>query len=400
MAVFGIGFAFILIELVLRARPNLVPSPVRVNPPVRRVQPFVNETYDVLQSQGDLFYWERGSIQPLLPAQDEILASVHLTTDEYGFRNPSPVKDRYAVVALGDSFTDARNVAVPWPQQLAIYSGLTVLNLGETAFGPQEELGVLREYGLDKHPQWVVMAYFEANDLYDAVAYAEANPFILPRLAKYLVSQSVQWVVEEYPDGATAYTDAKSISTDSIYRYPVSLTVNGNTLEMAFFSAYLSWLSVSREDIQSSRNFELVAETILETRDITEESGAQFLLVYLPSKARIYLPHVDNPALYERILDGVSMVGLGSSSNLDFMPDPATSEMVGQNMDAQARLVAEFAAEQGISFLDLSPVFRAEAERGEALYYPFDTHWSQLGHDLAAKSIAEYLESQQSGPSN
>jgi hypothetical protein len=25
------------------------------------------------------------------------------------------------------------------------------------------------------------------------------------------------------------------------------------------------------------------------------------------------------------------------------------------------------------------------------LYYPFDTHWNQLGHDLAAETINEYI---------
>jgi hypothetical protein len=61
-------------------------------------------------------------------------------------------------------------------------------------------------------------------------------------------------------------------------------------------------------------------------------------------------------------------------------------------MDDQARLMADFAAQQDIHFLDLTPVFQEEAGAGVELYYAFDTHWNQLGHNLAAETINEYLE--------
>jgi len=41
--------------------------------------------------------------------------------------------------------------------------------------------------------------------------------------------------------------------------------------------------------------------------------------------------------------------------------------------------------------LDLTPHFRAEAASGAELYYPFDTHWNQNGHNLAAQAIANKM---------
>jgi hypothetical protein len=128
---------------------------------------------------------------PLTPDQDKVIAHVHMITDADGFRNSLPEKAAYDIVALGDSFTRASGVATPWTQKLAEYSGSDVLNLGEVGFGPQDELKVLRQYGLSKHPKWVVLAYFEGNDLYDASSFEQANPFILFRFGRYILDKSV-----------------------------------------------------------------------------------------------------------------------------------------------------------------------------------------------------------------
>jgi hypothetical protein len=61
-------------------------------------------------------------------------------------------------------------------------------------------------------------------------------------------------------------------------------------------------------------------------------------------------------------------------------------------MDDQARLLADFAAEHEMLYLDLTPIFQQEAGASVELYYPFDTHWNQLGHNLAAEAIYNYIK--------
>ena len=81
------------------------------------------------------------------------------------------------------------------------------------------------------------MAYFEGNDLYDAAAYEQANPFILTRFARYILDQSIDaWEAGRRDSIETAVTPS--------YRYPITVTINNKDLEMAFFSYYVSWLSV------------------------------------------------------------------------------------------------------------------------------------------------------------
>lgn len=382
---FGLAIALGSMELLLRAYPKLIPGAVRVDPPVRRIESFSDQTYDVKLSSGDLYYWMKGTIAPLSPDQDKVLAQVHFTTDANGFRNDLPERSTYDIVALGDSFTVGGNVASPWPQMLAEYTGSTVLNLGDAGNGPQQELKILRRYGLATSPRWVILAYFEGNDLYDAASYAQASPFILPRFGKYIVEHGADGLSERRQADAPAFPGSK-------YRYPITVKIDDNDLEMAFFSYYMAWLSVSREAMASSKNYSLANETILQAQDLSEAAGARFLLVYVPTKEHVYLPRLNHADLLARIFTDVLMMELDEAGFLQFTSKHATPELISQHMDDQSNLLADFAAEHNIRYLDLTPVFQEEASAGVELYYPFDTHWNQLGHNLAAETIYNYIK--------
>lgn len=385
LVVLGLGAALGSTELLLRMLPNLVPADVRVDPPVRRIDAFRDQTYDVKLSSGDLFYWMRGEIAPVPPDEDKSVAQVHFVSDANGFRNDSPERSTYDTVALGDSFTVGGNVASPWPQVLASYSGSAVLNLGEAGNGPQQELKLLRQHGIATSPRWVILAYFEGNDLYDAGSYAQASPFILPRFGRYIVERGLERVGKKSLAGAAE-------SAESTYRYPITLTIADHDLQTAFFSYYIAWLSVSREALESSRNYELVEETILQMRDLSEASGARLLLVYVPSKEHVYLPYVNDADLQARVFKDVPTLELDEAGFLQFADKHATLELIHQHSDDQSNVLADFAAAQNINFLDLTSIFQDVAGTGLELYYPFDTHWNQDGHDLAARSMAHYME--------
>ena len=381
----GLTIALGLVEMLMRAFPNLVPIEVRVNPPARRVKAFVDETYDLKLSDGDLYYYMRGNIAPLLPDEDAVVAHVHMITDTNGFRNSPPEKTTYDIVALGDSFTRASGVPSAWPQKLADDTGSDVLNLGDVGFGPQDELKVLRQYGLKKHPQWVILAYFEGNDLYDAASYEQANPFISLRFGRYILRQTLGAWQERTSDSA-------QVAADPINRYPITITINQKQLETAFFSSYISWLSLSREAIAASQDYRLVRETILQMQELSAEAEANFLLVYVPCKSHVYLPYLNDPDTIERVFTDVPRLELDDAGYIQFTNKTVTSELTHQYMDDQAHLLADFAKESYIRFLDLTPIFQEEAGTGAELYYPFDTHWNQRGHDLAAETIINFIK--------
>lgn len=382
---FGLLIALGAVEMLMRAFPNLVPAEVRVNPPSRRVKSLIDETYDLKQSQGDLYHLMQGRVEPLAPDQDQVVAHVHMITDANGFRNSPPEKATYDIVALGDSFTRASGVAAAWPQLLAEYSEQDVLNLGEVGFGPQDELKILQQYGLEKQPEWVIVAYFEGNDLYDAAAYDQANPFIITRFGRYILNQ-----------GISAWRE-RNLGNDQVdaasdYTYPVRETINNKELEIVFFSYYISWLSVDREAIESSQNYRLATESLMQMYAASDAAGARFLLVYVPSKEHVYLPYLDDAEISDGVFSDVPTIALDEEGFLQFANTKATYELTRQHMNDQSAVLADFAAANDVLFLDLTPAFQEEASSGAELYYPFDTHWNQQGHALAAETIARYIE--------
>jgi hypothetical protein len=126
-------------------------------------------------------------------------------------------------------------------------------------------------------------------------------------------------------------------------------------------------------------------------QELSEAAGANFLLVYVPSKSHVYLPYLKDPGIAANVFSDVPVIELDDTGFLQFRDKTASPELVSQNMNDQANLLADYAAENKILYLDLTPTFQEEADTGAELYYSFDTHWNQNGHDLAAETINKYI---------
>ncbi len=142
----GILFAGVIVLGVFALFPQLRPGMIR---------------YTV--GMGDLFVFQRGSIAP--PENSYDILSLHaLNWDADGFRVPDQPADHYAVLALGDSYTEGANVALPWPDVLAQVSGRTVRNLGFRGYGPVEEARVMEMFGTDAGAEYAILAHFAGNE--------------------------------------------------------------------------------------------------------------------------------------------------------------------------------------------------------------------------------------------
>jgi hypothetical protein len=358
-AAFGISLALALIAVLVSVLPRAPGGPVRFT-----------------VGMGDLFAYRPNQIAP--PADPNRLLSDHwLGWDSDGFRLPAKPAARYDVIALGDSFTEAPNAARPWPDVLAAESGLAVYNMGYRGFGPDESLRVLQEYGPKHAPKLVILGYYEGNDLNDAVSVRwREQPYVRPADARQTLTPFAPPTPAPPPPGGN-------------YPYPITLELNGQRHEVAFLDAYLSILNGALEAYSQSANLAAVEGYFKAMKAVLP--GACFVVAYFPTAPHIYARHVI-PEHRGRVLASIEEMYLTApNSYLLSRPNTLSYDEVLARIDNQRTATTAVLARLGIPMIDLTPAFQAAAMQGQYVWYAYDTHWSDAGHQVAGAGIASWL---------
>lgn len=350
----GVGFAGGMIMLLLtifpQFRPGMIVFTVRM---------------------GDIFYHTPQWVKP--PENPDAPLSIHwIGWDENGFRIPAQQADTYTILAVGDSFTEAANAARPWPDVLAESSGQAVRNLGFRGYGPVEEAHMVALYGAGSGASTVVIGYFEGNDLSDAI---KANPenITLPSEAE---------TFEIKPTDLDAVTDRDE-------RFPMQVLLGDQQYDIAFLDGYLWALNGKVATFRRSENMSIVVDSWKKIQQVMGDDTC-VVIAYFPSKPHIYIPYL-LPEYHAPIMREAKTTVAGSNQPLRQRPEPTDFEVYTSQLNNQRDAVAERAERTGFTFFDLTPVLQDAAARGEMVYYTYDTHWNQRGHDLVGQAIADYL---------
>ncbi len=326
---------------------------------------------------GDIFFHHPQWMA--VPENYEEMLSIHrVTYDEDGFRVPEHTASDYDVLALGDSFTEAMNAPRPWTDTLAAASGLTVRNLGYRGFGPVEEAYILGQVAPRSSARIVIIGFFEGNDLSNALSAQDAE-LVLPA---DITPEDREMLAVDFAD----YPERDE-------RYPMQMTLNGTLQDIAFFEWYVWGLNATSERVyRRSQNMALTVEAWQQTR--AAAGDACVILAYFPSKPHVYLPYL-TPESQQRLMSNTHQRIAQAGQPLDQIRAETTFDALlqrrGYLRDAVRDAARGRAEASGLVFFDTTPVLQAAAERGEMVYYVYDTHWNQRGHDLVGEALAQFL---------
>lgn len=357
--------------------------------------------------------WQYGGIVQLgfLPKRlsPRITHRYPLRTDAEGFRNEK-VREPVDIAALGDSFTDG--TASPreeiWPARLEKLTGRTVQNYGTSGFGPQQELYVLEDYALRRHPRVVVLAFFAGNDLLDAAAFDRwENAGIRPgeERSGWVVIDSfrryetlflwsfgqvaVDLVRPEGKQSSAASAEAREAMPPVLHpefqEGLFSVPVNSRTLQFAFLPPYVQNLGEGRAQLEASRGWALTRSSLGKMQEESRAHGAEFVVMLIPSKPQVYWPLCEHAFQRAELQKAIDFLGRWD-------PKPLSPETVSANRLALNSLLREFCDGAKIPLLDLTPALQREVDNGHQMYFPDDPHWNAAGHDLAARELAKFLE--------
>ncbi len=282
--------------------------------------------------------------------------------DENGFRNARGVTQA-DITFIGDSFTEAAHIPeeLTFVQRVASGAGMRAVNLGRGAYGPQQELIVLKRYALRYRPKVIVWQFFTGNDVNDATEYARwvqlGRRSEVSLATRYLNNSVLRRMFKEVfhiPTRGTVpatlrYTDSSSEEVRVLYEREPPV------------------LPSATDDIQDS---------LTEAARICNERGIKLVVFTVPTMLHILQPYIE------------------------FRQEQARDEFVG-GRDADRR--SEFTtwlgntchSIPGCTFVDVwSALHAAARQNNRALYIPNDEHLDTRGHEVVAASILEVLQSE------
>jgi lysophospholipase L1-like esterase len=338
LMVFGLSVGFLCVEALLRL----------TDPQIEIFNP-LNGFHD-----GDVLLGWRGkpNIVRRFHRQDFDVVVQH---GPEGFRRPDPAPPEQPaarVLFLGDSFT--WGWGVPQGQvftdhlQRASGNRVSVENRGVNAFGTAQEYLLLQET-LRQRPYAKVAVMFFNNDVVENIAPKEHRPHIA------LV------------DGRLV---PENLPLPPRLQNPIDTFLDNHSRALLFFSYQFSLLqsrirerfqgeqtkSASKDDMdyKTLPGYPITARLLVEMKTISEQHGAQFGVVYVPSQSEMSSQPADDP--YVR---------------------------------AVHQMLTDICERAHIPLVDLVPRFYDETRRGAQLTFAHDGHWNPTGHQLAAEIILD-----------
>jgi hypothetical protein len=288
---------------------------------------------------------------------------VEYRTDKNGFRN-STDPQRADIVFIGDSFTESATVDEEdtYARRVAKSTGLSAINLARGAYGPQQELIVLKRYGLGYGPRFVVWQLFEGNDLVDAANFVQwkKNPDldVLPLKNRYLDNSLLQQLISNTrsqeltgPKVTLSYHDGTSKRTSLRYAYDPD---QPSTMQLGMTETL---------------------SAIEEGQQLCQSRGIRLLVVVVPTMVRVMQPYLSFDRFEER---------------RQYFPEKIPGDKDFSDT------IKDYCAQIGCGFVD---AFGALSEAGSAdnrgLYIPGDEHFDINGHEIMSRIISDWIQSKQ-----
>jgi hypothetical protein len=321
------------------------------------------------ETKGDLYSSD-------LPFNADLIKFTWTLSDD-GFR-PNTSVPPYQLLIIGDSFVEIGETDTDTlSERLARESGMTTFNLGRGWYGPQHYLELLLRYGPRVKPSCVMFAFFSGNDIRDVREYDSwaSGGFYYDWLPERygLVQRYLTVVMDTYTFASRRLRELLPVSHDRSnydwHREWLGYINLGNKETPAIFGYPLD-LRTANEAL-SSQDWIRFREILRQFSSAAERMQILPIVAFIPTKLEVYshlISQRSSPSLLRHIMSAPQ-----------------------RNPTAEI-LLESLSQEMGIPFIDLFPDFVARANKGELLYYPFDTHWNKEGRQAAAESIAGAME--------
>lgn len=309
--------------------------------------------------------FSRGNIGEVLCLPPHPAEPFELKYDKNGFRNDDDLSSA-DIAVIGDSYVDSQML----PGSMLATTGLanltqtTVANLGQSGYGPQQELAVLKRYALPLHPKSVVWVFYEGNDLLDAERYKQKVSLEKSNwdAAKAVWERSFTRNSLTWLTGVIFGCSPVQTTQDVITRAVV--VDRKQNKHLVYLKGRSLAGSLTKQELDALKTSMAAIE---EAYQLVRNDGGQFLVVFAPTAFRVYHDIADFKEAGEDI----------PQWDLNDLPDRLRM------------MISEISPD--IKYLDLTTALKSAARENILVFLPDDTHWSSEGNRVVAEALAEAL---------
>lgn len=300
----------------------------------------------------------QGNLGQALCTAPDPARRIDVRYDRNGFRNDRDIYDA-DIVVIGDSYIEGylTSQAKLTTTILSELQGKSVVNLGHSGYGPQQELAVLQRYGIPLKPKTVIWAFFEGNDFLDSDGYENGAHVKTSTVWQdfWFRSLTRNLAMSIFRQAGTSCTPNQLIAD-----LKAEFTDTDNKTATVFFAP-------TELERPSEKTLQQATAFIAEAAQLCREQNIRFLVAFVPEKYRVYhdLPNVS------LLTDAVRQWRVSS------MPDQLKQILVQ--------------LEPSTEFIDLTPALKSASQSGVPTYLPDDTHWTDEGHRVVAETIHQAL---------
>lgn len=309
-------------------------------------------------------------------------------TNKFGFNDDDyPLQKTpgiYRILVVGDSFGWAGgregNYTAMLERQLDNHYGyhrIDIINAGYPMTQTAEQLVMLKKYGLQYHPDLVILGFFVGNDFIDG------NPnrkrivvndlyMDIDRRREHIIlgypivfqSRLLLYVKQKYK----IFTELRKAASEP--RQQLSQEQPGTFAEATFLDlerAELEFFNInSSRKGRFQKNINYILQSIAEMDALLKSQNIKFIVAIYPDVFQI------NKTLLKGIVERFRL------------------RIEDYDLDLAQNILKSFLQSKDISYIDFTDRFRSEGQEKD-LYILRDSHWNRSGNQLAADILFETL---------
>ena len=303
-----------------------------------------------------------------------------LRTNSFGFRGPEfPIERQpgeLRILFLGDSFVEAKQVKEEerFPEQTGVLLSailkrpVTVRAMGIGGADPPRELLFYRRIGYQFDPDIVIQVLFPENDA-------------LPLQGNHYKFNTT---------GSSPTLEHLSVPIMSPCPWKCWLMAHSRLLSLAYRTLRPLWQSLSRESLSfADRLHDYFLYTTKGQQWMEEEKVIDTFVGFASALQHDVTDH--NGRTFFILMPGAFEIEEWSRNTVTKQYETTVAPSEWNSGFLLDEIAGRF-REEHLLVLDLRPAFHTAKEKtNEELYFRLDPHLSRIGHNIAARTIVEFL---------